>query len=72
MNVRLAYGLHSIGKGKSAGRMLCGMLNLPKPPVHFEKYTNILKSYVKTVAENTMSDAVEVAVLQNCDGISDE
>lgn len=32
VNARLVYGLRSIGKGVTAAKTLCGIMNLPSPP----------------------------------------
>lgn len=71
INIRLPYGLRAIGKGVTAGRMLCGILNLPRPMEHFTKYTALLGVYAKQVAEATMLEGIEEAVEENsleCDG----
>ena len=33
------YAMRCIGKGAEAGRMLCGVLNLPPPPTRFSSYS---------------------------------
>lgn len=45
VNCRLFYGLRCIGKGPEAGKMLCGMMNLPKPSTYVSKYTDTLKRF---------------------------
>lgn len=65
VNLRLAYGLRSIGKGPSAARMLCGVMNLPSPSVKNSKNVNILKTAVKELAEKSMKLAVTEAVEEN-------
>ncbi|KAG8308948.1 hypothetical protein J6590_097585, partial [Homalodisca vitripennis] len=47
INLRLAYGLRSIGKGPASARMLCGVMNLPNPSVKNSKTIKILKTAVK-------------------------
>lgn len=48
INVKCVYGLRSIGKGSVAGRTLFGMLDLPSPPLRFERYNPLfLKSLKK-------------------------
>lgn len=64
-NVRFFYGLKSIGKGFSAGKVLCGLLNIATPPTNVGKYTSAVGQSVKIVAEITMKDAVAEAVTNN-------
>lgn len=70
VNIRLVYGLRAIGKGKAAGDMLCGVLNLPSAPSKFEAYNYVLGSAVEDVAQKSMQVAVEEAVEEN-DGSRD-
>lgn len=35
-NIRLVYGLRSIGKGMEAAKLLCALLNIPNPPAKFK------------------------------------
>ncbi|GFV94427.1 uncharacterized protein TNCV_3352651 [Trichonephila clavipes] len=42
INVRLAYGLRCIGKGSSAAKTFCAVMNLPPPPAKFQRYNGIL------------------------------
>ncbi|GFW93624.1 uncharacterized protein TNCV_48271 [Trichonephila clavipes] len=35
INTRFVYAMRSIGKGAEAGRMFCGVMNLPQPPTRF-------------------------------------
>lgn len=65
INIRLAYGLRSIGKGMAAARMLCGVMNLPQPPAKILPYTELLKDKSKQVATESMKAAVEEAVEEN-------
>lgn len=65
INVRLVYALRSIGKGQSAAAMLCGILNLPSPPLKFTRYNQILVESWQKVATSTMKEAVEQAVKLN-------
>ncbi|KAJ4428456.1 hypothetical protein ANN_24493 [Periplaneta americana] len=57
INVRLVYGLQSIGKGKKCGELLCGMLNLPPPPAKFSDYTEFLERNLKEVSKGSMTNA---------------
>lgn len=65
VNLRLAYGLRSIGKGPASARLLRGIMNLPRPAMNSSKYNKMLKGAVKEVAEGTMQVAVSEAVLEN-------
>ncbi|GFW92465.1 uncharacterized protein TNCV_517831 [Trichonephila clavipes] len=38
INTRFVYAMRSIGKGAEAGRMFCGVMNLPQPPTRFSPY----------------------------------
>ena len=69
-NLRYYYGLRCIGKGYSAGRVLCGMLNLSNPPTNTIRYTSLVGSSVKTFAEKSMKAATREAVVEN-EGNSD-
>lgn len=42
VNVRLLYGLRSIGKSHKAAKVFCGLMNLPPPPTKFERYNEVL------------------------------
>lgn len=65
INLRLVYGLRTIGKGQTSGDVLCAILNLPSPPTRFQRYVDFLTPAVKEVALNTMKEAVQEAVDQN-------
>lgn len=65
VNMRMFYGLRCIGKGGEGGKVLCGLLNLPRPSTAYTKYTKILKTCISMVAENSMIDATKEAVLEN-------
>lgn len=75
INSRLFYGLRSIGKGAEAGKMLCGMLNLPAPSTAVSKYTGVLREALQNVAEESMqratSEAVEANVVEENDLATD-
>lgn len=62
VNVRYVYGLRSIGKGPTAGKMLAAIMNLPSPPYHYSKYTDLLGNAVKDVCISSMALALEEAV----------
>lgn len=65
VNARLVYGLRSIGKGVTAAKTLCGIMNLPSPPKKFIPCTEKLKSYAEDVCFESMRNAVEEAVVLN-------
>lgn len=65
VNIRLVYGLRAIGKGRAAGAMLCGVMNLPSPPSKFDRYVNVVGSAVEDIAMKSMKEAVEEAVEEN-------
>lgn len=69
-NLRLVYGLRSIGKGAAAGSVLCAMLNLPKPPTKFARYNSALLSHIEAAAKDSMKRAAEEAIELN-DGDGD-
>lgn len=69
-NVRLVYGLRSIGKGQKPAQTLCGVMNLPPPPTHFESYIDVLGTVAEDVCFQSMKNAVDEAVTGN-DGIRD-
>ena len=64
-NIRFVYGLRSIGKGAAAGKTLCSILNMPKPPTKFIKFNTILNKATKECASKSMTEAVKEAVDQN-------
>lgn len=59
VNVRMVYGLRSIGKGFAGGRMLCAMLDLPTPPQKCIRLSNMISPVVETVANETMKSAAQ-------------
>lgn len=65
INVRLIYGIRCVGKGLTAGRILCGVLNLPQPPSRFMLYYDILRSVTDVVATESMKRAIEETVEEN-------
>lgn len=65
INFRLVYGLRSVGKCQKAAETLCGVLNLPRPPTHFQSYVDRLGTTLEDVCFDGMKDAVEEAVSIN-------
>lgn len=66
INVRTAYAFRSIGKGEQAAKIVCGIMNLPKPAA-FKYYTNVLLKAAKEVSKYSMERAVTQAVKDNDD-----
>ncbi|GFT59315.1 uncharacterized protein TNCV_3892421 [Trichonephila clavipes] len=63
--VRLAYGLRCIGKGSSAAKIFCAVMNLPPPPAKFQRYNGILLENLSKVSDASMKKAVEETVEMN-------
>ncbi|KAF8781873.1 hypothetical protein HNY73_012216 [Argiope bruennichi] len=65
-NYCLMYSFKSpircIGKGKTAARAFCAVMNLPTPPAKFERFNNSLSSALEKVCFKSMMKAVEGAV----------
>lgn len=64
-NVRFVYGLRCIGRGHDSGKTLCAVMNLPPPPTQFRKFNKDLCNVLKTCAQNSMTEAIEEAVVEN-------
>lgn len=67
-NLRLVYGMRSIGKGNAAARTLCSVMNLPQPPRRFESYNKELGKSIINVAKRSMDSAKREAVNENDNG----
>lgn len=65
VNARLVYGLRSIGKGVTAAKTLCGIMNLPSPPKKCIPCTDQLGSCAEDVCFESMRNAVEETVVLN-------
>lgn len=65
LNIRLVYGLRSIGKGKAGADMMCAAMNLSPPPHRYFRYEEFLASVSDTVCKESMKNAVEDAVVIN-------
>lgn len=61
----MLYGLRYIGKGAEGGKLLCAILNLPRPNTALTLYTRLVKESVFEVGEMSMNKATEDAVEQN-------
>lgn len=64
-NCRLFYGLRCIGKGPEAGKMFCGIMNLPRPSTNVSKYTTAVRDSLHTVAQASMKNATLEAIEEN-------
>lgn len=65
LNMRFVYALRSIGKGQAAGRMLCGVMNLPPPPAKFSHYNKVLTAASEQVCTEQMKVAAEECISVN-------
>ncbi|GFX43335.1 hypothetical protein TNCV_2390431 [Trichonephila clavipes] len=57
--------MRSIGKGRAAARIFCGLMNLPSPPAKFERHNSLFLNVLKTISEDSMNAAVHEAVIAN-------
>lgn len=64
-NLRLVYASRCIGKGRAAAHMFCSIMNLPPPPVRFNRYDKQLHDCIREVAKEFMSNAVREAIIEN-------
>lgn len=65
LNLRLVYGLRTVGKGLTSALSLCGILNLPAPPSKYHRHELFLGFNVENLYEMSKTQAVEEAVVQN-------
>lgn len=65
INLRLVYGLRSIGIGREGARLFCGILNIPAPPTRFAPYINILETPSEVIAKNSMEEGLQEAIELN-------
>lgn len=61
----MVYALRTIGKGLTAGKILCGILNLRILSTKFTLYNNVLGRVTETVCKNMMKEAVETVLQVN-------
>ena len=61
--IRTVYGLRNIGKGRSSGKILFSIMDLPNPPTKFAKYVEKLRPAVIATADYYMKEAVKEAVV---------
>ncbi|KAJ8865606.1 hypothetical protein PR048_033126, partial [Dryococelus australis] len=57
--------MRAIGKGLTASKLLCGILDLPQPPSRINKYTELIRTAVEMVATVSMKTAAEEAIQLN-------
>ncbi|GFW47539.1 uncharacterized protein TNCV_3177031 [Trichonephila clavipes] len=57
--------MRSIGKGAEAGRMFCGVMNLPQPPTRFSPYGKRILNAAKLVYEDSIQNAAKEAICEN-------
>ncbi|GFY18224.1 uncharacterized protein TNCV_2046301 [Trichonephila clavipes] len=65
INSRFVYAMRSIGKGAEAGRMFCGVMNLPQPPTRFSPYGKRILNAAKLVYEDSIQNATKEAICEN-------
>ncbi|GFS48621.1 uncharacterized protein TNCV_769841 [Trichonephila clavipes] len=65
INTRFVYAMRSIGKGVEAGRMFCGVMNLPQPPTRFSLYGKQILNASKLVYEDSIQNAAKEAICEN-------
>lgn len=64
-NTKFVYAMRSIGKGLTAAKEFCALMDLPKPPQKFTKYHNELGIALKSCAQSSMLRATNEAVQIN-------
>ncbi|GFY20202.1 uncharacterized protein TNCV_208341 [Trichonephila clavipes] len=65
INTRFVYAMRSNGKGSEAGRMFCGVMNLPQPPTRFSPYGKRILNAAKLVYEDSIQNAAKEAICEN-------
>ncbi|GFW12911.1 uncharacterized protein TNCV_3328441 [Trichonephila clavipes] len=65
INTRFVYAMRSIGNGAEAGRMFCGIMNLPQPPTRFSPYGMRILNAAKLVYEDSIQNAAKEAICEN-------
>jgi hypothetical protein len=65
VNIRLVYGMRSIGRGKAAAETFCGVMNLNAPPFRFFDHEKSLSHAVENICKSAMKKAVQDAVEEN-------
>lgn len=62
LNIRLVYGFRTIGKGQTAAKIVCGILNVPPPPVRYNFHETFIGKVVKKICHASMTTAVNETV----------
>ncbi|GFV07046.1 uncharacterized protein TNCV_3399081 [Trichonephila clavipes] len=57
--------MRSIGKGAEAGRMFCGVMNLPQPPTRFSPHGKQILNAAKLDYEDSIENAAKEAICEN-------
>ncbi|GFS69786.1 uncharacterized protein TNCV_3006661 [Trichonephila clavipes] len=65
INTRFVYAMRSIGKGAEAGRMFCGVMNIPQPPTRFSPYAKRILNAAKLLYEDSIQNATKEAICEN-------
>ncbi|GFY22442.1 uncharacterized protein TNCV_2177031 [Trichonephila clavipes] len=65
LNTRFVYAMRSIGKGAEAGKMFCGVMNLPQPPTRFSPYGKRILNAAKLVYEDSIQNDAKEAICEN-------
>ncbi|GFX29843.1 uncharacterized protein TNCV_4749721 [Trichonephila clavipes] len=65
INTRFVYATRSVGKGEDAGRMFCGIMNLPQPPTRVSPYGKRILNAAKLVYEDSIQNAAKEAFYEN-------
>ncbi|GFS80505.1 uncharacterized protein TNCV_3178871 [Trichonephila clavipes] len=65
INTRFVYAMRSIVKGAEAGRMFCGVMNLPQPLTRFSPYGKRILNAAKLVYEDSIQNAAQEAIWEN-------
>ncbi|GFX73789.1 uncharacterized protein TNCV_4291051 [Trichonephila clavipes] len=65
INTRFVYAMRSIAKGAEAGRMFCGVMNLPQPPTRFSPYGKRILNAAKLAYDNSIQNATKKAICEN-------
>ncbi|GFV07977.1 uncharacterized protein TNCV_1271491 [Trichonephila clavipes] len=65
INTKFVYVMHLIGRCSVAGRMFCGIMNLPQPPTRFSPYGKRILNSAKLVSEDSIQNTVKEAISEN-------
>lgn len=65
INLRFVLALRAIGKGYTAGKTFCALMNLPPPRTKHAKLEKVLGSAIEVVGKQSMERAVAEAVEEN-------